>query len=274
MNWDRILLSLFWIPILAASFVMGTELHLFVLLVAVTGLSLLEFLGMCRFHGIFPPGFITMGGGLAVLSAASWVGATSGLAVTMLVILCAFAAFPMSGRAEGTLSGASSTALAMIWIPLPLAHMMYLRCLPGGNWILLLVMSIIWFSDSGAYFTGKLSGKRKLSPYISPSKTVEGTLGGLLAGLIASLVMGHLLGDLMPLSVWPLIVLGLTIPTVGLFGDLAESAFKRDVGTKDSGTLMGSHGGILDRFDSSLFAAPAAWYILQLLNELGVGIWK
>jgi len=270
MNFDRILFSLFWMPVLLITFLLGNQIHLFILLLAICSFSLLEYLTMCRGKGLDPPGFLTVGGGIAVLTVACWWGAGSGLSVAMMVTLGAFAAFPFTHRAEGTMAGAATVALAMIWIPLPLAHMMYLRDLPSGRWLLFMLMGIIWLSDSGAYFVGKAAGRQKLNPSISPGKTLEGTIGGILIGFGGAFLLAWLLRDLISLSLEATIILGAAIPTVAFFGDMAESAFKRDAGVKDSGSLMGSHGGVLDRFDSSFFAAPTAWYLIVLMQQLNL----
>jgi phosphatidate cytidylyltransferase len=270
MNFDRILLGLFWLPILLVTFLLGNQIHLFVLLLAICSFSLLEYLTMCRGKGLDPPGFLTVGGGIAVLAVACWWGAASGLAVAMLVTLGSFAAFPFTRRAEGTMAGAATVALAMIWIPLPLAHMMYLRDLQSGGWLLFMMMGIIWLNDTGAYFVGKLAGRQKLSPTISPGKTIEGTIGGLLIGFGGAFGLGWALRDFISLSFVATLTLGAAIPIVAFFGDMAESAFKRDAGIKDSGNLMGSHGGVLDRFDSSFFAAPTAWYLIVLMQQLNL----
>ena len=119
----------------------------------------------------------------------------------------------------------------------------------------------IWGSDSGAYFAGRFFGKHKLAPNLSPKKTKEGSVGGILCAVL--LVVGYsvYLGEgamfTLPLS----IVFGVVISIIGQIGDLAESMIKRFAQVKDSGNILPGHGGILDRFDSIIMAAPFVSYI-------------
>lgn len=121
----------------------------------------------------------------------------------------------------------------------------------GAGWTLLLIL-VVWGYDTGAYLTGRWLGRRRLIDHISPSKTVEGLLGGLLVATVGAGIGGLLLG----IAPWHALLIG---PLVGLAaqgGDLAESLLKRAAGRKESGFLVPGHGGVLDRLDSFLFAAP------------------
>lgn len=137
---------------------------------------------------------------------------------------------------------------------------------------MLLPLSIfifLWTNDTGAYCSGSLFGKHKLFPRISPAKSWEGSIGGGIFVLIAAAVIGYLAndGEAHRLSIAGWMGLGLVVVFFGTWGDLVESLFKRTLGVKDSGTLLPGHGGMLDRFDSSLMAIPAAviyLYTLQL----------
>jgi phosphatidate cytidylyltransferase len=138
----------------------------------------------------------------------------------------------------------------------------WLRVQPHGSWLILLLLLIVWAADTGAYFSGKSFGKNKLAPLISPGKTREGLLGGLvLAPLVALLA-----AKLMPIEhIGPLhlVLLSLVTALVSVGGDLMISMHKRTSGFKDSGSLLPGHGGILDRLDSLLAAAP--FFALGLL---------
>ncbi|XKH51423.1 phosphatidate cytidylyltransferase [Chryseomicrobium palamuruense] len=118
---------------------------------------------------------------------------------------------------------------------------------------------IVWTTDSGAYFTGRKIGKKKLWPEISPNKTVEGFYGG----VVAALVFAILLNWLFPFAdtLLQLVLVTIAASIIGQFGDLAESAIKRHYHVKDSGTLLPGHGGILDRFDSLLFVIPLLHFL-------------
>ena len=120
---------------------------------------------------------------------------------------------------------------------------------------------IVWLNDAGAYFSGKAFGKTKLSPSISPNKTWEGLIGGGLLGIIICFAIASLIGGL-TLTNW--IILSMIIWTTGSMGDLVESSWKRQLGLKDSGTLLGGHGGFLDRLDSFIYTIPfvSLYYLL------------
>jgi phosphatidate cytidylyltransferase len=133
-----------------------------------------------------------------------------------------------------------------------------------GAWIMLFVAVCIWSTDTFAYFTGKAIGKHKLAPKLSPGKTIEGVLGGLLGAMVAGFFFARWIQ--LPPSAG--IGVGLIAGVLGPLGDLFESAMKRELGLKDFGKLMPGHGGALDRFDSLLFAAPAAYLFLRLVVGL------
>jgi len=140
------------------------------------------------------------------------------------------------------------------------AHLVLLRSIPdGGSW-LIIASAITACSDSGAYFVGKAVGKRKLCPNISPNKTVEGAIGGVLCGLIGAVLVAVLL---LPSFNWFFLIgASIFLGAIGIAGDLTESIIKRGTATKDSGSLLAGHGGILDRVDSLLFVCPILYYLL------------
>jgi len=127
---------------------------------------------------------------------------------------------------------------------------------------------LTWASDTGAYFSGRLIGGRKLIPSVSPGKTVAGAVGALVVTvLVAYAFMRYLLTPKAQLAFtpWGLVLFALTISVVAQIGDLAESLLKREAGVKDSGTLFPGHGGVLDRLDSLFFVLPAAYALYDLL---------
>jgi len=121
---------------------------------------------------------------------------------------------------------------------------------------LLFLLTLIWAADIGAYFVGKVFGKYKLAPKVSPGKTWEGVAGGTLALLIVSLLGVWMV---LPANGYPLILICLLTGWLSIVGDLSESLFKRQAGVKDSGRLFPGHGGVLDRVDSLTAALPAFW---------------
>ena len=150
------------------------------------------------------------------------------------------------------------------------SYLLRLHMLPEGPKWVALVFILAWLYDSGAYFVGKTMGKRSFSRW-SPNKTWEGFWGGLVVvAALAPLIVPPLL-KLPGLAGWPLALLALTAGALAQLGDLMESMLKRWAGVKDSSTLIGQHGGFLDKMDSSMFVAPlvfgaAVWWGLPLLN--------
>jgi phosphatidate cytidylyltransferase len=130
----------------------------------------------------------------------------------------------------------------------------------GGDWLLFL-FGTLWLSDTLAMFVGKAFGKRKLAPTVSPNKTVAGFIGGLTGGIIVALILKWWRLPEIPLV--ELFGAGIIVSLIGQLGDLAESCWKRSVGIKDSSAIIPGHGGVLDRFDSLLFAAPALYVYLR-----------
>jgi phosphatidate cytidylyltransferase len=132
-----------------------------------------------------------------------------------------------------------------------------------GRDLVFFTLITVWVTDSGAYFVGRAIGRHKLAPAISPNKTVEGAIGSLAAGFAAVFVLNEALD--LGLAVEHGVALGLLLPPVIMIGDLAESALKRALGVKDSSGLVPGHGGIADRMDSLLFAAPLVYYYLKFV---------
>lgn len=149
---------------------------------------------------------------------------------------------------------------SIAYLSLPCAFMVWIHQF-GAEW-LLLVFVLIWANDTFAYLTGRLLGKHKLFERISPGKTIEGSIGGLIFTLAGIMVFSHYVDWL---SLGQAIGLGLIAVVFGTLGDLCESMLKRQAGVKDSGKLIPGHGGILDRFDSVLFAVPFVYVFLFLV---------
>ena len=148
--------------------------------------------------------------------------------------------------------------MGFLYVPLLLGHLLLLRGLPDGiQWIFLLML-IVMAGDSGAYYVGCNFGRRKLYPVVSPNKSVEGAVGGLAGSVIGAFIAQ---ATFFPaLTVFDSLATALLLGIFGQLGDLFESFLKRSFGVKDSGTIFPGHGGVLDRLDSILFAAPAAFY--------------
>jgi phosphatidate cytidylyltransferase len=154
---------------------------------------------------------------------------------------------------------------APLWIVAPLASLVLLHSdVPKGTtWFFansaLMAILPIWAGDTAAIFAGKAFGKHPLAPSISPNKTVEGAIANLLACVLIAVPLGMWIGH----SWWISAICGVLAGTLGQVGDLFESSIKRQVGVKDTGTLLPGHGGLLDRIDSLLFTAPAVFAVLS-----------
>ena len=129
-------------------------------------------------------------------------------------------------------------------------------------YLMISILSIIWVNDSFAFLVGKNFGKNKLFPSVSPKKTIEGLLGGLVFSLLAGLLISKFNSDFSMLN-W--LTISVIVSLIGTVGDLVESKFKRQANIKDSGNIMPGHGGILDRLDSLLFAAPFVYLYINFI---------
>jgi phosphatidate cytidylyltransferase len=160
------------------------------------------------------------------------------------------------------LADAAATMFAPVYIGLPLGALVAIRAdwSGGSREALLLLLAVIVVSDSAQYYTGRTFGRRPLSPTISPKKTVEGAIGGMVFGTLAMAIGGRYV---FASPIWILALLGAAISLLGIVGDLFESLLKRSAGVKDSSNLIPGHGGVLDRIDSWLFAAPVYYMFVR-----------
>ena len=176
--------------------------------------------------------------------------AMAALPVTVLLVL-------LSERPRPTVA-IGGTLLGIYWIGLAFGHVELLRQLPHGNGVLIDVLVGTFVGDTAAYAGGRLFGRRKLAPRVSPGKTVEGLVCGMLGAILAVFIAGLY-------QTWltqgDALLLGVAIAVIGPLGDLFESVVKRDAGAKDAGTLFGAHGGALDRLDAAMFTVVAGYYI-------------
>jgi phosphatidate cytidylyltransferase len=161
------------------------------------------------------------------------------------------------GQSHMTVSIAG-TLLGVYWIGFALAHAALLRELPHGNAVIIDVLIGTFIGDTAAYIGGRLFGRRRLAPKISPNKTVEGLFCGMLAAIVAIFLAGLY-------QTWltqgDALLLGVAVAVLGPLGDLFESLIKRETGTKDAGSMFGPHGGALDRADAALFTLVAGYYV-------------
>ncbi len=148
--------------------------------------------------------------------------------------------------------------LGLCYLPLLLGHYVWLRYLPRGEWWVAWILCVVFAGDTAAFYAGQAWGHKKLYPQVSPGKTWAGTVAGVAVSLLVGVGAGrYLLPGVSGVRLgWLALILGL----LGLFGDLYESMLKRQVQVKDAGQVLPGHGGLLDRLDSLLFAAPTVVY--------------
>jgi phosphatidate cytidylyltransferase len=160
-----------------------------------------------------------------------------------------------------SVSAAAATLLGAVYLGALGGTIGALRLLPRpeeGSWGIVLLLVIVIFSDTFAFFFGHALGRHRLAPALSPGKTVEGAIAGLAGGVLGALVVREV--GLPALPAVHAVLLGVAVAAMGIVGDLDESLLKRWAGVKDSGTLFPGHGGMLDRLDSLLFGAPVLYY--------------
>jgi phosphatidate cytidylyltransferase len=225
----------------------------------VGAICLREFFTM--FERARPPIFAGLLAFVGLMLAAGLGSATT---VLLALVIAVPVIFVLGMRQPGGVGapGITVAVFGLVWIGLPLAHVVLLRDLVHGGGVLVIVLLATFASDTGAYLGGRAFGRRPLAPAISPNKTVEGFIFGVVAGTLAAWFAG-LYDDW--LTGPQALLLGVTVALVAPLGDLFESFMKRQAGVKDSGTVFGAHGGALDRLDGALFAIVVGYYVWQAI---------
>ena len=246
----------------------------------VTALAVWEFTGLVNEReGVMVNRFIcTVAGTYFYFSMAGFCSGMTPTTVFIpyLVTIVYLLVAELYAKHEDPINNWAYTMLSQLYIALPLSLLNVLAfriTAEGTTFTSVLPLSVfifLWINDTGAYCCGSLLGKHKLFPRISPGKSWEGSVGGGVFVIAAAALIWHLseqngINDLQ-LTVLEWIGLGLTVVVFGTWGDLVESLFKRTLGIKDSGNILPGHGGMLDRFDSSLLAIPAAVIYLFTLT--------
>ena len=211
------------------------------------------------------------------LTVAPWVylgapfSAAYGILMAYIMLLFALA---LGSRRQVTLEQLGGALLASLFIPLAFCAVIRIRLAPGGAYLVLLPMIAAFVTDTCAYFTGRALGRTKLAPGVSPNKTWEGAVGGFLGCIAATLLFGVIMGRGLGYTVnWRFLVFAGALGSLAAqLGDLSFSYVKREFGIKDYGNLIPGHGGILDRCDSLLFAAPVVELVLAMAG--GALIWR
>jgi len=254
---SRVLVTIVGVPLVLYLVYLG-DWWLFGLVLFGTLVALHELYAMAR--SLRPLVLAGYAGALATLLGAQLGGAEWMVGGFMLTLVLAFLLYGIAETRQTATVTMSTTILGTAWIALGLGHVLLLRDVPEhGRLAVFTVLLAVFADDTAAYLIGRLVGRHKLAPSLSPGKTWEGFVAGTAAAILVSFFA---LYEQDFLSIPESIVLGAAVALAGAAGDLFESALKRDLQVKDSGQLLGGHGGMLDRIDSLLFAAVAAFYVV------------
>jgi len=287
----RIATAVVLIPIVLLLVLRAPVPVLAVVAAAVALITIQEFLKLTESYGIQPMRLPTYSfvGLLFLLLAASAAGETPQLSTLKFVVgmgfACAIAPFIFltitmrRAQMSGAYPAAAASVFAFTYIALPMAMLVQLRQQVAGAFWLLYLLLVVWAGDIFAYFVGRSLGRHLMAPRISPKKTWEGAAASVAASLlVGSLLFSYALqisSSLLRVGLierrdglfglekpeWlPIVLLTIAVNIAAQLGDLVESLIKRGAGVKDSGTILPGHGGMLDRIDALLFAAPVLWY--------------
>jgi len=252
-----IIALLIFLPILLQG---GMILMLFAYLLALIALKELLNMNMIKFLSI--PGLISALALVIIMlpqDAGDWVQVIQlkGLIAMSFIVL----SYTVLSKNRFSFMDAAFCLMTVAYIGI--GFMYFYETRSEGLHYILYAFLIVWLTDTGAYILGKLMGKHKLWPVISPNKTIEGFIGGIICSILVPLIMQFFVDFHM--NIWTLLLVTIILSMFGQLGDLVESGFKRHFGVKDSGRILPGHGGILDRFDSFMF-------VLSLLNILLIQI--
>ena len=185
------------------------------------------------------------------------------------ILATLFLSFVFYGLSDIRTSATTSfgiTLLGVVWVGAGLGLLLLVRDIPEhGFWAVIAVMFTVFAADTAAFFVGRTLGRHRMAPAISPAKTWEGLVAGVLAAMAAAFLILYKDRDEF-LTIPEMLLLGVAVAIAAVFGDLFESAVKRDLQMKDSGRLLGGHGGMLDRLDALLWASPAAYFVILAVS--------
>jgi phosphatidate cytidylyltransferase len=256
----RLISAAVLIPFLFLLILYGRPVGVWLVVFAVTLVTLDEFLRMTLSPTARVERFTAMGVGALFSASLYWApDAQASLSLLTVAVVVLFAIHLASTRDMNVVGARVGTALlGILYIGLLLTPVALLgRRKDGDDW-LFLTLSMVFLGDTGGYFAGRFRGRRKLAPDVSPSKTVEGSIGGILAA-VGAVAFADL--TYMPQLRWiDWLLLAIPAEALAQVGDLSESMIKRGAGVKDSGWIMPGHGGMLDRIDGLLFAAPYVYF--------------
>lgn len=259
----RIISALVGLPIVLFFIYMGGGYFAFMIAVLAT-IGLFELCRMTKGRQQFL--FVPVLLGVWVMLAGSYLQWDNWADVGILITFCMVFAVAVFRFPDFDVLDIAVNLLGLIYIGWTMAHFIVFDSLGDGRLLVLYLFVAIWGSDSGAYFIGRFLGKHKLCPRVSPKKTIEGSIGGIITSCVLLVLVNQYVQLLSPAAA---MVIGAVISVIGQIGDLIESLIKRFYQVKDSGKLIPGHGGVLDRFDSAMLAAPVMYYCLVIAQYFG-----
>ncbi len=259
---QRIITAIVGVPILLLFMYLGGALFAFMVAVLAT-VGLHEYYTMAsnKHKVLFVPVLL----GVWVMLLGSYLHVSNWLTLGILVTFCLVFGYAVFKFPAFGVEDIAVNFLGLIYIGWTLSHLILLGGMENGRMLVFFAFIAMWANDSGAYFVGVKFGKRRPWGEISPKKSVEGAVGGIVITCIALFLL-NLYANLVPDIA--IVFIGTAVAIIGLIGDLMESLIKRYYGVKDSGKLLPGHGGILDRFDSVMLAAPMMYYCVLLVQYI------
>lgn len=263
---QRILVAIVLIPLGVGLIALGGWFYsLFIMLIL--GLAAWEYWRLFQSGGYRPSAVLLVGGTVAMQLARVVWGVASAEALLALGVMAAMAWQVFSyARSEKTAALDFNINLGgLLYIGWLGSFLISLRFLPDGTWWFMTVMPSIWLADAGAYLVGSRIGRHQLAGSISPKKSWEGYIAGIVTGILGTAALAALWHLRAPaVTVEKALVIGAVVSVLSPLGDLGESMLKRGFGVKDTSQILPGHGGIMDRIDSWLWAAPIGYYIITL----------
>jgi phosphatidate cytidylyltransferase len=252
----RVLVALPWIVFAIVITVVG-GLVFTLAMVAIGIVSLGEFANVVRrYRPLVIPAYVAV---TALIIAAHFGSSFNVLYVLAASFPLLFAFAVRGDHREGATASMGVTLLGIVWIGIPLVHAVLLRDLPDhGAGLLIDVLVGTFVTDTAAYATGRMFGSHRIAPNLSPNKTLEGLIGGFVIGTMGFWFAGLYQDWLTGIDA---LIIGAAVAAIAPVGDLFDSMLKRDLGTKDTGTIFGPHGGILDRLDAVFFTVVVGYYL-------------
>lgn len=257
----RVIAGLILIPIAIYVTVFADRLVFFLIMEVIVLLATGEMVKLVKKDGAFihPP---LMWAGAVAVPAAFYFNSLPALLVTVFLLLFILFLLKMFSEnpVEYVIEDVSVSFFSIFFVPFLFSFMLLVRDI-SSMWLVFLFF-VIWASDTFAYFTGSAIGKHKMIPKVSPKKSYEGLAGGFIGAVIVAYLWNYFYFDI---NILLMGLIAADIIIAGVIGDLVESMLKRSAQVKDSGNLIPGHGGVLDRFDSLLFAAPVLYFYLRFL---------